>query len=151
MQYANLHLHSTYSDAGFTPSQLVKIGKALGYGALALTDHDTDGGCEVFMRACKSEGIRTVSGAEFYAAVGKRRMHLTALDFEQTNPGLREFIKKRCDVQADWARECVEKGLERGIIQGITWDDVLEYCPENAWICADVVFQVLRVKGTMPE
>jgi methionyl-tRNA formyltransferase len=37
-KYANCHLHSTYSDAGFTPNQLVKIGKALGYGALALTD-----------------------------------------------------------------------------------------------------------------
>lgn len=53
MQYANLHLHSTFSDAGFTPGQLVKIGKALGYGALALTDHETDGGCASFMRACE--------------------------------------------------------------------------------------------------
>ena len=44
MKYANLHLHSTYSDAAFTPEQLVLIGKALGYKALCLTDHETDGG-----------------------------------------------------------------------------------------------------------
>lgn len=44
VKYANLHLHSTYSDAGFTPHQLVLIGKSLGYKALALTDHETDGG-----------------------------------------------------------------------------------------------------------
>ena len=30
MKYANLHLHSTHSDAGFTPEQLVIIGKSLG-------------------------------------------------------------------------------------------------------------------------
>ena len=30
MKYANLHLHSIYSDAWFTPYQLVVIGKALG-------------------------------------------------------------------------------------------------------------------------
>lgn len=44
MKYANLHLHSTYSDASLTPEQLVFIGKSLGYYALALTDHETDAG-----------------------------------------------------------------------------------------------------------
>ena len=44
MKYANFHMHSTYSDAAFTPEQLVLIGKALGYKALSLTDHETDGG-----------------------------------------------------------------------------------------------------------
>ncbi len=28
----------------FTPEQLVRLGKSLGYKALALTDHETDGG-----------------------------------------------------------------------------------------------------------
>ena len=41
MKYANLHLHSTFSDAQFTPEQLLLIGKSLGYGAMALTDHET--------------------------------------------------------------------------------------------------------------
>ena len=49
MKYANLHLHSTYSDAQLTPMQLVLIGKSLGYHALALTDHETDGGVKLFM------------------------------------------------------------------------------------------------------
>lgn len=31
MKYANLHMHSTFSDGGFTPSQLVYIGKALAH------------------------------------------------------------------------------------------------------------------------
>ena len=39
MKYANLHLHSNFSDGGFTPKQLIRIGKSLGYRALALTDH----------------------------------------------------------------------------------------------------------------
>lgn len=43
MKFANLHLHSTYSDSQLTPMQLVLIGKSLGYHALALTDHETDG------------------------------------------------------------------------------------------------------------
>ena len=134
MTYANLHLHSTYSDAGFTPEQLVLIGKALGYKALALTDHETDGGCKRFITACQKEDIRCVTGAEFYGQLDKTRMHLTALDFDQDNPELRAFIKERCDVMGDWTRKCFESGLERGIIEGITWDDIVFYAGEGAWL-----------------
>ena len=39
--YANLHLHSTHSDGVYSPGELVRIAKAEGYRALAITDHDT--------------------------------------------------------------------------------------------------------------
>ena len=39
--YANLHTHSTHSDGVYTPAELVKIAKDEGYGAIAITDHDT--------------------------------------------------------------------------------------------------------------
>ena len=56
MKYANLHLHSTYSDAQLTPEQLVLIGKSLGYRALALTDHETDGGVKEFAVVAEFHG-----------------------------------------------------------------------------------------------
>ena len=151
MTYANLHLHSTYSDAGFTPKQLVRIGKALGYKALALTDHETDGGCKRFMRACEQEGIRFVTGAEFYARIGKHYIHLTALDFDQNDPGLRAYIQKSCEAQAAFTRKKVEIALEKGFIEGITWDDVVYYSGEGAWLCIDSVFNALNMKKAMPE
>lgn len=151
MQYANLHLHSTYSDAGFTPEQLVKIGKSLGYKAMALTDHETDGGCKEFMRACERMGVKSITGAEFYGMVGERCIHLTALDFDQDDPGLRAFIQERCDAQAEFARKGLESGIARGIVEGITWDDVVYYSGEGAWICIDSVFNALYMKKAMPE
>ena len=66
MKYANCHLHSTFSDAQFTPEQLVLIGKSLGYQAIALTDHETDGGCKRLFRAARAEGMEAISGVEFY-------------------------------------------------------------------------------------
>ena len=65
VKFANLHFHSTYSDAQFTPEQLVLIGKSIGYHALALTDHDTDGGVRPMMEFAKKEGIDVISGCEF--------------------------------------------------------------------------------------
>lgn len=40
MKYANLHFHSSYSDGILTPTELCALGKKLGFGALALTEHD---------------------------------------------------------------------------------------------------------------
>lgn len=151
MKFANLHLHSTYSDAGFTPQQLVYIGKALGYGALALTDHETDGGCKEFMRFAKREGIETVTGAEFYAELDGRKMHLTALDFDQDAPELRALIQKRCDLQAMWLKECFDQGVERGVIKGVVWEDVLDVAGQDAWLCTDTLAEVLRRKKAIPE
>ena len=150
MNYANLHLHSTYSDGGFTPQQLVLIGKSLGYGALALTDHETDAGCEEFIHYAKKEGLEAITGTEFYGSVNGHSIHLTALDFDPAAPSIREFIKKRCDLQNAWVKRCVERGLELGYISGITWDDVVFFSGEGAWLCIDSVYLALRLKKAMP-
>ena len=151
MKYANLHLHSTHSDAGFTPEQLVIIGKSLGYGALALTDHETDSGCKKFLDVCRREGIRGVSGAELYGRCDGYGLHLTALDFDMDDPGIRAHIAKRCDEYYFWIKKCVERALNLGIIEGITWDDVVYYNPEGTWMCIDSIFHALEIKKAMPE
>ncbi|MBE6713428.1 MAG: hypothetical protein E7580_07970 [Ruminococcaceae bacterium] len=152
VRYANLHLHSTYSDAGFTPHQLVLIGKSLGYKALALTDHETDGGNRVFAAECAREGLDCVTGAEFYGKIGDYKVHLTALDFDPDAPSIRSFIKKRCDLQAEKTRKTVEFGIKLGILDGLTWQDVLDRTPEGSWLCIDSVLNAVReMRVELPE
>jgi len=146
MMFANLHLHSVYSDAGFTPEQLALIGKAMGYGALALTDHETDGGCREFAEACRLEGIEPVTGTEFYAACGERKMHLTALDFDPTEPALRQLIDERCRLYADWTKLCFEACLAGGYFRDVSWEYVVELLGEGAWLCEDSVLYALRIQ-----
>ncbi len=150
MKYANLHLHSTYSDAQFTPAQLVIIGKALGYRAMALTDHETDGGVASFMKSAKQEGLKSVSGAEFYGKEGERCLHLTALDYDMDNPDIRAFIKQRCDNSEEYTRKCVERGIKLGFIEGFTWNDVLDACDEGTWFCIDSVINTMQVRRLVP-
>ena len=146
MKYANCHLHSTYSDAQFTPAQLVLIGKSLGYRALVLTDHETDGGVKPFMAAAMSEGIQTVSGAEFYGDEGGENLHIVALDYDMDDPGIRAFIQERCDLEAERTRKCLELGLRLGVISGITWNDVLDHVNPGTWICIDSVINTMKAK-----
>ncbi|MBQ4036708.1 MAG: PHP domain-containing protein [Clostridia bacterium] len=146
MKYANLHLHSYYSDAGFSPEQLVVLGKALGYRALALTDHETDGGYKDFAAACEREGIDCMRGVEFYGREQDCVPHLTALNFDPDCPVLRNLINRRCEEYMEDTRKAFERGVRRGIIDGITWDDVMTFAYDGAWICEDTVIRTFRIK-----
>ena len=147
MKYANLHLHSTYSDAQFTPEQLVLLGKSLGYHAIALTDHETDGGVREMMRhAAREGGIEVLPGIEFYGEYDRCCLHLVALDYDMNDPSLRAFVRQRIDLYTEYTRRCVEYGRNIGVIDGITWDDVLSVAGEGAWICIDTVCNAYRAK-----
>jgi error-prone DNA polymerase len=61
-----LHLHSCYSfrDGASQPHELVERAVALGYRALALTDHDGLHGAMTFALACRDAGIQPITGVE---------------------------------------------------------------------------------------
>ena len=149
VKYANLHMHSTYSDAGFTPEQLVRIGKAVGHKAMALTDHETDGGCDEFMENCRIEGIECDTGAEFYGQFEGRKMHITALDFDRSAPSIRNLIDERCRLYAQWTKMCFDKTKAMGRLDEITWDEVVASAGKGAWLCYDSVLNLLAQKHLM--
>lgn len=142
MKYGNLHLHSRYSDAQFAPSQLVVIGKALGYKALALTDHETDGGVKSFMASIKHQGMEAFSGIEFYGRYNNENLHIVALDYDMDNPALRAYVQDRVERRAEYTRKCFERGVEIGYITEFTWDDIVKYSPENAWMGYDTLYNI---------
>ncbi len=64
--YAELHCHSAYSflDGVSLPDELAHRAAELGYGALALTDHDSVSGSMEFAQAAAACGVRAIHGAE---------------------------------------------------------------------------------------
>jgi error-prone DNA polymerase len=76
--YVELHAHSAYSflDGASLPEELAARAVALGYDALALTDHDGVYGSLEFAHACKGLGLRAITGAEVTLAGGA---HVTLL------------------------------------------------------------------------
>lgn len=67
IQTVDLHVHSTASDGQYTPAELVRLAKARGLEAMALTDHDTVDGLDEAVQAGKQLGIRVVRGIELSA------------------------------------------------------------------------------------
>ncbi|HXX59297.1 MAG TPA: PHP domain-containing protein, partial [Dehalococcoidales bacterium] len=78
MSYAELHCHSYYSfhDGASSLEELLVRAKELGYGALALTEHDNLCGAMRFAQLTKSLGLKGIIGAEVTLKGGA---HLTLL------------------------------------------------------------------------
>src|SRR2546430_9930248 len=85
--YVELHAHSAYSflDGASLPEELALRAAELGYGALALTDHDGVYGSLEFARAAKAFGVRPITGAEGTLAVGAHDEILVELAWGSPN------------------------------------------------------------------
>lgn len=151
MKHANCHLHSIFSDAQFTPEQLVLIGKSLGYGAIILTDHETDGGCKRLLQAAKAVRMHSTSGIEFYGMEDGIELHLVGLDFDRNDPGIRALIQERCEVARRRAKARLEEGLALGMYSGITFQDVEDRYEEGTWLCIDSIINTMKAKKCVPE
>ena len=81
-QYAELHCHSNYSfqEGASSAGELLARAQELGYGALALTDHDNLCGAMEFAQVASSLDIHPITGAEVTLAGGS---HLTFLARDQ--------------------------------------------------------------------
>ena len=78
MEKIEIHMHSTFSDGEFSPTELVRIAKGNGVSVLCLTDHDTFEGIEEFVGAAKSENIYAFPGIEITVQYRDFTLHLLA-------------------------------------------------------------------------
>ena len=74
--FADLHLHTSFSDGTYSPEELVEHGRRNGLSAMALTDHDTVEGCPRMAAACERAGIEFVPGTELTAEIDGYEVHL---------------------------------------------------------------------------
>jgi 3',5'-nucleoside bisphosphate phosphatase len=94
MRKSEIHMHSTFSDGEFTPTELVRIAKTNGVSILSLTDHDTFEGIEEFIHAAKGTGISAFPGIEITVQYRDFSIHLLGYfkTLESIEPELLEKV-----------------------------------------------------------
>ena len=113
--YADLHLHSHYSDGTFTPEEIVARGRKQGLGALSLTDHDTVEGCEMMASECAKIGLEFVVGTELTSEHEDNELHILAYFVDPKHERLLREIAKFQIVRQERIREMVAKINELGV------------------------------------
>jgi predicted metal-dependent phosphoesterase TrpH len=107
--FADLHLHTNFSDGTYTPEELAAHGKRHGLVAMALTDHDTVEGCLRMAAACAAAGIEFISGTELTAEVGGTELHLLGYCMALDNHKFLTEVGRFQIVRQNRIREMVAK------------------------------------------
>ena len=160
--FANLHTHSTHSDGKYSPEELAKIAKEEGYKALAITDHDTATAYPFLKAACDKEGIDCIFGVEFTSPspMVKAYFHMVAFGFDPEYPEMKEYLEHLSFDETQQTKYCFEKGKREGAqcelsweggLDGITWEEVLEYNSSITWLCNEHVFRAMKAKGIVTD
>jgi predicted metal-dependent phosphoesterase TrpH len=113
--FADLHLHSAFSDGTFAPEEVAQLGKDRGLTVLALTDHDTVEGCARMAAACARLELEFIVGTELTAEMDGSEIHILGYYLEADSPMLLSEMGKFQNVRQDRIREMVARLNELGI------------------------------------
>lgn len=107
MKFADLHLHTQFSDGTFTPEELVLHAQNNGLACIALTDHDTVEGCERAAAACAAVKMEFITGAELTAEHEDTEVHIIGYFLDTKNPTLIQRVARFQAVRQSRIHEMV--------------------------------------------
>ena len=129
----DLHAHTTVSDGGDSPEELVEKAARAGLSALAVTDHDNDSGCDAAVAAGRRLGVEVIRGVEISCDVdtlvergfepsSRPTMHLLGYFIPEEDNPLSAALAELQDARANRNQRMVARLNELGI--NITFEEV---------------------------
>ncbi len=113
--FADLHLHTNFSDGTYTPEELAGHAHRNGLSVVALTDHDTVEGCPRMATACGNLGIEFIPASELTAELSGNELHLLGYFLDTENARLLTELAKFQEVRQNRIREMCARLNELGL------------------------------------
>ncbi|MBP3447629.1 MAG: PHP domain-containing protein [Clostridia bacterium] len=126
----DLHTHTRASDGSETPAELVRLAKAAGLCAVAVTDHDTTDGVSEALLAGEKLGIEVVPGVEL-SCNWEREMHILGLYINHEHPKLKAALSDLAEKRSRRNRKTLARLNELGL--SVTEEDVLKVATGKIW------------------
>jgi 3',5'-nucleoside bisphosphate phosphatase len=114
MKFADLHLHTNFSDGTFSPEELVKQAQKAGLACIAVTDHDSVEGCARAETACAAVNLEFIPGAELTAEHAETELHVLGYFLDTAHEKLLTEIAKFQVVRQSRIYEMVARINELG-------------------------------------
>ena len=107
--YADLHIHSIYSDGSLSVKGVFQEAKDAGLKCISLTDHDTMGGIKYAKILGASYGIELISGIEFSAQYGNREVHILGYMIDDDSKEINAVVSELKMIRMDRIRKMSSK------------------------------------------
>ncbi len=127
--FADLHVHTNFSDGLLSPEEVVRNAAKLGLGAIAITDHDCVDAITPAIKEAKSIDLEIIPGVEISAAIGHTEIHILGYFIDWCDPDLSDLLEKMRLNRVDRMRKIVARLKEQGLELDI--ERVLESAPQG--------------------
>ena len=106
MKYADLHIHSNYSDGTMTPEKIIQLATELGLKNISITDHDSIASQYV---AKKYENINVIPGIELSTEYEDLELHILGYFIDINNDNLIRIVEKLNQSRLERVEEIIFK------------------------------------------
>lgn len=144
--FADLHIHSFYSDGTNTPKELVALAKENNVSAIAIADHDTIDGVSELLIEAKRCDILAIPATEISTSIAGVRIHVLGYNIDCKNEVLQKFFKEISMARTENTKKILDKLNKLGLL-GYSWDDVLKHNTGKSWICSSHVYEAMKKDG----
>ncbi len=144
--YADLHMHSYFSDGTNSPSELVQLAKNNKVSVISLTDHDTIEGLNEAIREGEKHKVRVIPGVEISTSAEGLRIHILGYKFDQSNQPLKNYLQEMSQARTQNTKDIFDRNIKFGFLQ-YSWERVLEHNLGKSWLTGLHVFDSLVKDG----
>jgi len=123
-KFADLHIHTYYSDSTFSPEEVIDHARAKDLSAIAICDHDSIDGVEPCVTLGKACGIEVLSGIELTIEKPDVEIHILGYLIDGKFDWLRKRLKEIQEYRIKRIHKMIEKLSAQNVF--ITAEDVFK-------------------------
>ena len=113
MNYADLHIHSTFSDGTLSPEDIIKVAKENKVKCIAITDHD----CldSQYAVGLSDDELKIIPGIEISSEIEGMEIHILGYFIDCKNQNLISVVKKLSEERRNRISQIIKKLEEEDI------------------------------------
>jgi predicted metal-dependent phosphoesterase TrpH len=112
--YADLHIHSTYSDGTLTPREIVSICRGLELQVISIADHDTVAGVDETIDIAQGQ-IDVIPAIEMSSSIGSFDIHILGYYIDTQNDELLTYCEDFRTHRMKRVKRIIDKLSRNGI------------------------------------
>ena len=114
MKFADLHVHSLFSDGTFSPPHIVSEALRVGLSCISITDHDSTEAIDFAIKAA-GDDLEVIPGIELTAESGGQEIHILGYLIDYKNKAFLEMLKHMREVRVKRIYEICKKLKKQGV------------------------------------
>lgn len=126
MKYADLHLHTYFSDGTLSPAQIIALAKKSELRCISITDHDS---VAAYLSTLPQVDIEIIPGIELTADFNNTEVHILGYFIDYAQPWFQEKLSHICQIRMSRMQEMCQKLTDLGMPIGV--DEIMKFAGHN--------------------